>query len=409
MHDAGEEHSGSSLHRDDTKYPLHNQLSTMYNQFRNDEIYTNPFRLDYLNGFIADMVGLPKLTDAQKDTMTHEQRMRHRVQRNAVKDLILSAFQGRNEFSDDAPAGGHDATSSVFDNQDRRNFHGAFASKNAFISGYKRRMQRHDYHDDNVYTVEKPQPQPEPEPEPDPRVHVLPTLQDKGFKVVPPKNLVGVQQRARQVPLPNPTVHGLPEWFNEDGIFGPDLIEQLANADNPITVDWAGTPTRIDDKELSDHLEQGEGYLVKHPNKDAYEVLYWENLAAYAQERDGLEAEHRRQEGQDEMREMIGVTPHQPILAGTNHIPNFSLANTVSIDDLDVYHADHPDLMVNWYGTPTRMGDERLQEHLRSGDAMLHAQPLNQMNNSDDDVFHVVHNQQIAGQQTPPALYQQNY
>ena len=81
---------------------------------------------------------------------------------------------------------------------------------------------------------------------------------------------------------------------------------------------------------------------------------------------------------------------------------------------MDVYHADYPHEMVNWYGTPTRMDNQRLQEHLRGGDAMLHAQPPNSENNQDGYDFHVVHNDQIAQQANNsdprnPSLFEQAF
>ena len=432
----------------DTNYPIHNRLASMHRRYEDgDDVLTvSPFRLDKLKDHITDIIGLPALTSAETANMSQQAEERYNAQRGIVSKLILEAFQGVGPFRRIAVAGDHSSDDNRMDNQDRRNFESSLGHTTAFKDAYKERMERLGYTPDEIQNIGI---QPEIDPAEIQDQIARQTLQDKGFKVAPPKNLVGVQQRAtpetmrermerirreRQqrgattrlhrdehgritaVPLPNPTDHGLPEWFNQDHIFGLDRIETLANADNPVTVDWGGTPTRIDDKELSEHLETGEGYLVKHPHKNEYKVLYWENLAEYDRERARLVAEHRRQEGQDEINEMtqrqspqlgqfIGIThPRYPntaqaILAGTDHIPNFSLANSVDMDAIDFYNRNTPDLMVDWYGTPTKISDERLQEHLTSGDAMLHQQPRDVGIPDDGHEFHVVHNDQIAQQQ----------
>jgi len=410
LSDALKEHRGdrhSVLDTDTTDYEFHNEFSRQsrlgMGRTRQKE---SVFDISKIGKFIAQQAGIPQTDDYSKH-------------RQIVEKLIFQAIKGQGYFESVVPERDHhDADYGVFDAQDRRNLVASFKTPEAFVNAYANAAKELNLHPQNITPESKPEP----------------TLQDKGFKVVPPKNMIGVSENANKIPLPDPTSHSLPEWFEERHIFGDDLIEDLSNADNPITVDWYGTPTRIDDKELARHLEGGEGYLVRHPHKNEYKVLYWENLSTYNQERGRLEGEHRRQEGRDEMNEMIGVTSPrgsdtpQPVLTGTNHIPNFRMANTVDMDTLDIYRADYPELKVDWYGVPTKMGDERLQEHLRSGDAMLHAQP-------DADNFHVVHNQQIAQQpnqntppsfswnseeqewesstpvqqQTPPALYQQNY
>jgi len=433
LHNAYGEHDETySRTVSDTNYPIHNKIANMHNRYEDgDEIINvSPFRLDKLKDHITDMVGLPALTSAETANMSQQAEQVYNAQRNTVSKLILEAFQGQGPFRRIAIAGDHSSDDNRMDNQDRRNFQSSLAHTTAFKDAFEDIMLEQGFTPDEIHNIGI-QPEVESEPKSESEPEPEPTLQDKGFKVAPPKNLVGVQQRATPpprlhrdehgritaIPLPNPTDHGLPEWFNDRHIVDLDTVEILGNADNPITVDWGGTPTRIDDKELTNHLEAGEGYLVRHPYwENNYHVLHWENLAEYDQERARLAAEHRRQEGQDEINEMVGValprdaaTP-QPILAGTNHIPNFSLANSVSMDDLDVYQADYPHIMVNWYGTPTRMDDERLQEHLRSGEAILHHQP----SDAQETQFHVVHNDQIAYQmnnpdQRSPSLFEQAF
>jgi len=422
LHNAFGEH-GDEDSREvlDTNYPIHNRLASMHQRYKDgDEILNvSPFRLDKLKDHITDIIGLPALTSAETANMSQQAEERYNAQRSIVSKLILEAFQGVGPFRRIAVAGDHSSDDNRMDNQDRRNFESSLGHTTAFKDAYKERMERLGYTPDEIQNIGI---QPEIDPAEIQDQIARQTLQDKGFKVAPPKNLVGVRQMTTPrlhrdergeitaIPLPNPSDHGLPEWFNSQLIFGDDLIEQLANAENPITVDWGGTPTRIDDKELAAHLEAGEGYIVRHPHKSEYKVLHWENLAEYDQERARLAAEHRRQEGQNEMTEMIGIThPRYPntaqiIPAGTDHIPNFNLANSVSQDAIDYYHKNTPDLMVDWYGTPTRIDDERLQEHLRSGDAMIHQQPSGTPIPDDGHEFHVVHNQQVAEQFNNPEL-----
>ena len=331
LHDAFAEHDyQESRTVSNTNYPIHNKIANMHKRYEDgDEILNvSPFRLDKLKDHITDIVGLPALTSAETANMSQQAEERYNAQRKIVSKLILEAFQGVGPFRQIAIAGDHSSDDNRMDNQDRRNFQSSLAHTTAFKDAYEERMARQGFTPDEIQNIGI---QPEIDPAEIQDQIARQTLQDKGFKVAPPKNLVGVQQMA--------TAPALRLHRDEHG--GITAIPQ---------------------------------------------------------------------EGQNEMTQMIGIThprysnTAQLIPAGTDHIPNFSLANSVDMDAVDFYYRNTPDLMVDWYGMPTRISDERLQEHLRSGDAMIHQQPSGTPIPDDGHEFHVVHNDQIAHQMNNPDL-----